>query len=39
MVLPAFQVISSKQRPRKFSLKGRDGKEYTFLLKGESRGF
>jgi FKBP12-rapamycin complex-associated protein len=39
MVLPAFQVISSKQRPRKFSLKGRDGKEYTFLLKGELRGF
>jgi hypothetical protein len=35
MVLPTFQVISSKQRPRKFSLRGRDGKEYMFLLKGE----
>ncbi|GMR47395.1 hypothetical protein PMAYCL1PPCAC_17590 [Pristionchus mayeri] len=27
-------VISSKQRPRKLSMRGSDGKEYTFLLKG-----
>ena len=36
MVLPTFNVITSKQRPRKFSLKGTDGKEYTYCLKGES---
>ena len=35
-VLPTFTVINSKQRPRKFSMKGRDGKEYTFCLKGVS---
>ncbi|TVY80760.1 Serine/threonine-protein kinase tor2 [Lachnellula suecica] len=29
-----FSVISSKQRPRKLSLNGSDGKSYTFLLKG-----
>ncbi|GMM54893.1 phosphatidylinositol kinase-related protein kinase [Maudiozyma humilis] len=31
---PIFVVISSKQRPRKFSVKGSDGKEYQYLLKG-----
>lgn len=36
-VLQTFQVISSKQRPRKISMRGRDGKEYTFCLKGEYR--
>jgi FKBP12-rapamycin complex-associated protein len=36
MVLPTFNVITSKQRPRKFSLKGTDGKEYTYCLKGKS---
>lgn len=36
MVLPTFNVITSKQRPRKFSLKGMDGKEYTYCLKGMS---
>jgi FKBP12-rapamycin complex-associated protein len=35
-VLPTFNVITSKQRPRKFSLKGTDGKEYTYCLKGTS---
>lgn len=34
-VLPTFQVISSKQRPRKFTIRGRDGEDYVFLLKGE----
>jgi FKBP12-rapamycin complex-associated protein len=34
VVLPTFNVITSKQRPRKFSLKGMDGKEYTYCLKG-----
>eukprot|EP01104_Vermistella_antarctica_P000464 TRINITY_DN1061_c7_g1_i1.p1 TRINITY_DN1061_c7_g1~~TRINITY_DN1061_c7_g1_i1.p1 ORF type:complete len:2466 (-),score=573.86 TRINITY_DN1061_c7_g1_i1:99-7496(-) len=29
-----LQVITSKQRPRKCSIFGSDGKEYTFLLKG-----
>lgn len=33
-VLPTLQVITSKQRPRKFSMRGRDGKEYTYCLKG-----
>lgn len=28
------QVITSKQRPRKITLKGSDGKDYVFLLKG-----
>lgn len=36
LINPTFQVIASKQRPRKFSLRGRDGKEYVYLLKGES---
>lgn len=31
---PTFSVISSKQRPRKLSCKGSDGKEYHYLLKG-----
>ncbi|KAL2265936.1 hypothetical protein VTJ83DRAFT_5288 [Remersonia thermophila] len=29
-----FNVISSKQRPRKLDILGSDGKTYTFLLKG-----
>lgn len=33
-VLPTFTIIGSKQRPRKFSMKGSDGKEYMYLLKG-----
>jgi hypothetical protein len=35
-VLPTFQVINSKQRPRKFSMRGLDGKDYTYCLKGGS---
>ncbi|KAG0659340.1 hypothetical protein C6P45_001859 [Maudiozyma exigua] len=31
---PVFVVISSKQRPRKFSVKGSDGRSYQYLLKG-----
>lgn len=31
---PNFTVISSKQRPRRFGIKGSDGKEYFYLLKG-----
>lgn len=31
---PAVDVISSKQRPRKVTLLGSDGRQYTFLLKG-----
>lgn len=31
---PVFQVISSKQRPRKISIKGSDGKDYQYALKG-----
>ena len=31
---PSLSVITSKQRPRKLSMFGSDGKEYTFLLKG-----
>lgn len=31
---PVFSVISSKQRPRKFSIKGSDGIEYQYALKG-----
>jgi FKBP12-rapamycin complex-associated protein len=34
-VMQTFQVITSKQRPRKCSMRGRDGKEYTFCLKGQ----
>ncbi|OQR67589.1 serine/threonine-protein kinase mTOR-like [Tropilaelaps mercedesae] len=29
-----LQVIASKQRPRKLCIKGSDGREFTFLLKG-----
>ncbi|KDQ52943.1 hypothetical protein JAAARDRAFT_61533 [Jaapia argillacea MUCL 33604] len=29
-----FTVISSRQRPRRFSLKGSDGRDYQYLLKG-----
>jgi phosphatidylinositol kinase/protein kinase (PI-3 family) len=31
---PSVQVITSKQRPRKITLKGDDGRDYTYLLKG-----
>jgi FKBP12-rapamycin complex-associated protein len=31
---PSVQVITSKQRPRKIVLRGEDGKDYVFLLKG-----
>ncbi|CCK68465.1 phosphatidylinositol kinase-related protein kinase TOR1 KNAG_0B00160 [Huiozyma naganishii CBS 8797] len=31
---PIFTVISSKQRPRKFSVRGNDGKDYQYVLKG-----
>jgi phosphatidylinositol kinase/protein kinase (PI-3 family) len=31
---PTFNVITSKQRPRKFVMFGSDGGEYMFLLKG-----
>lgn len=31
---PSIQVITSKQRPRKITLKGSNGKDYVFLLKG-----
>ncbi|RXK37153.1 atypical/PIKK/FRAP protein kinase [Tremella mesenterica] len=33
-VLPTFQVIASKQRPRKCAMRGMDGKDYTYCLKG-----
>jgi len=32
--VPTLKVIESKQRPRKLSIMGDDGREYTFLLKG-----
>jgi FKBP12-rapamycin complex-associated protein len=31
---PSVQVITSKQRPRKITLAGSDGQDYTYLLKG-----
>eukprot|EP00298_Acanthocystis_sp_HF-20_P015221 c21063_g2_i2.p1 GENE.c21063_g2_i2~~c21063_g2_i2.p1 ORF type:complete len:1228 (+),score=606.75 c21063_g2_i2:74-3685(+) len=31
---PSMNIMSSKQRPRKFGCKGSDGVDYTFLLKG-----
>lgn len=31
---PVFTIIASKQRPRKFSIKGSDGKSYMYALKG-----
>lgn len=33
-----LNVITSKQRPRKFTMTGSDGKEYQYLLKGMCRG-
>nr|ODN92931.1 atypical/PIKK/FRAP protein kinase [Cryptococcus depauperatus CBS 7855] len=33
-VVPTSKVIASKQKPRQFSLRGMDGKEYTYCLKG-----
>ena len=32
--VPSLSVIPSKQRPRKLTLKGSDGRDYMFLLKG-----
>lgn len=32
--VPNVQVINSKQRPRKITLRGSDGQNYVFLLKG-----
>jgi serine/threonine-protein kinase mTOR len=32
--VPSVHVITSKQRPRKISLRGSDGRDYIFLLKG-----
>jgi serine/threonine-protein kinase mTOR len=32
--VPNVQVITSKQRPRKITLRGSDGNDYVFLLKG-----
>ncbi|PRT55035.1 Serine/threonine-protein kinase TOR2 [Wickerhamiella sorbophila] len=31
---PTFAVISSKQRPRRFTVRGSDGKDYQYVLKG-----
>lgn len=31
-----LQVIASKQRPRKLTVKGSDGRDFTFLLKGNN---
>ncbi|ODV91704.1 hypothetical protein CANCADRAFT_46867 [Tortispora caseinolytica NRRL Y-17796] len=31
---PIFTVISSKQRPRRLTIQGSDGKDYQYLLKG-----
>ncbi|AMD21577.1 HFL279Cp [Eremothecium sinecaudum] len=31
---PVFSVISSKQRPRRLSIRGSDGKDYQYALKG-----
>jgi len=31
---PSVQVIASKQRPRRLTIRGGDGKDYVFLLKG-----
>lgn len=30
-------VIASKQRPRRLSLKGSDGKDYQYVLKGKDK--
>lgn len=32
--IPNVEVITSKQRPRRITLRGNDGKDYVFLLKG-----
>eukprot|EP01051_Picozoa_sp_SAG22_P024327 SAG22_NODE_6697_length_822_cov_0.925311_2_plen_177_part_01 len=32
--IPTLSVIPSKQRPRKLTVKGSDGRDYMFLLKG-----
>ncbi|KAI9341262.1 armadillo-type protein [Zopfochytrium polystomum] len=32
--VPTLSVITSKQRPRRLTMKGSDGQEYQFLLKG-----
>ncbi|GAB4853400.1 hypothetical protein Ancab_017578 [Ancistrocladus abbreviatus] len=32
--VPQLEVITSKQRPRKLTIHGSDGEDYTFLLKG-----
>ena len=32
---PKLQVIASKQRPRRLSLTGSDGRDYQYILKGE----
>jgi FKBP12-rapamycin complex-associated protein len=34
-VSPTLDVLSSKQHPRKLKIKGSDGRDYPFLLKGE----
>lgn len=34
LLLAWWQVIPSKQRPRKISMQGEDGRDYVFLLKG-----
>lgn len=34
VLLPTLQVIPSKQRPRKITMQGEDGRDYVFLLKG-----
>jgi len=33
--VPTLNIITSKQRPRRLSIKGSDGKEYQYLLKGK----
>ena len=33
--VPTLNVITSKQRPRKLTIKGSDGKEFQYLLKGK----
>jgi FKBP12-rapamycin complex-associated protein len=32
--VPTLTVMTSKQRPRRLNIKGSDGNEYKFLLKG-----
>lgn len=33
-VIPSLNVLQTKQRPRKMAMKGSDGKDYMYLLKG-----